>query len=474
MAYSKVFNYMIRLVYILIDVVFISVAILLACQIRAATLPFEVTPYNLFFAPENPFRFLFVSWLVILIFSFQSKRLYQTKRGILEGFEIAQILQAVMWASVVVIVALYALKIEKFPRSVFFIGTGFIFLFVSVWRFLKRKYVEYIVAKGFNNFNTIIIGAGRVGVALANEITKKPSLGVKIVGFLDDFKTTALGSNYKILGKIDDFKTIAPREFIDKVFITLHHDSRVFLKLLEEAKELGVAVRVIPQGFDLMPGEFTKYNIGIIPVLEYCDNIPLRKQVGKRIFDLLVTFIAFLILAPVFVIISILIRLDSPGPALYISKRYGRNGRIFNMYKFRSMRIDADKELAKFKEQNEVDGPIFKIKNDPRVTRMGRFLRKYSLDELPQIINVLQGRMSLVGPRPLPIDQIEKEDLQQLKRLEVRPGITGLWQIRGRSDISFKRLIRWDMWYINNWSLWLDLNILFQTVPVVLHAKGAY
>ena len=135
---------------------------------------------------------------------------------------------------------------------------------------------------------------------------------------------------------------------------------------------------------------------------------------------------------------------------------------------------DADQKLASLLKKNEVDGPIFKIRNDPRITAFGRFLRKYSLDELPQLINVLKGEMSLVGPRPLPIEQIEKEDLRQLMRLEIRPGITGLWQIRGRSDISFARLLKWDIWYINNWSFWLDLNILFLTVPVVIRAKGAY
>jgi lipopolysaccharide/colanic/teichoic acid biosynthesis glycosyltransferase len=144
------------------------------------------------------------------------------------------------------------------------------------------------------------------------------------------------------------------------------------------------------------------------------------------------------------------------------------------MYKFRSMVMNADDLLAELKDKNEVSGPIFKIRQDPRVTRIGRFLRRYSLDELPQIFNVLKGEMSLVGPRPLPIAQIEKEDLRQLQRLEVRPGITGLWQIRGRSDVSFEKLVRWDIWYINNWSFWLDISILLQTIPVVFRARGAY
>ena len=144
------------------------------------------------------------------------------------------------------------------------------------------------------------------------------------------------------------------------------------------------------------------------------------------------------------------------------------------MLKFRSMVQNADKILSQLSDKNEASGPIFKIKKDPRITRIGRFLRRYSLDETPQLLNVIKGDMSLVGPRPLPIDQIEKDDLRQLKRLEVRPGITGLWQIRGRSDISFAKLVKWDIWYINNWSFLLDLTILFQTIPVVLKGKGAY
>ena len=144
------------------------------------------------------------------------------------------------------------------------------------------------------------------------------------------------------------------------------------------------------------------------------------------------------------------------------------------MLKFRSMVVNADALLTQLKERNEADGPIFKIRKDPRITRVGAYLRRWSLDELPQIFNVLKGDMSLVGPRPLPITQVEKEDLRQLRRLGIRPGMTGLWQIRGRSDVSFDKLLRWDIWYINNWSFGLDLYILFKTFPVVFKGQGAY
>jgi exopolysaccharide biosynthesis polyprenyl glycosylphosphotransferase len=346
---------------------------------------------------------------------------------------------------------------------------------LSIWRILKRLFVEYLVVHGYNNFNALIIGAGKVGMALLNEIEKRPGVGIKVIGFLDDFKqNTPEEPKIRILGKIADFVSIARREFITKVFITIHHDSKVFLKLLEEAKDLGVAMRVIPQGFHVMTCDFSKYNIGFIPILEYSEEYSFRKQVGKRLFDFCFGCIAFVFLMPVFCVLGILIKWDNPGPVFYKSRRYGRKGKIFNMYKFRSMVADADRMLEKIKHQNEMDGPIFKIKSDPRVTRMGRFLRKYSLDEMPQLINVIRGEMSLVGPRPLPIDQIEKEDLRQLERLEVKPGITGLWQIRGRSDLAFNRLLKWDLWYIDNWSFWLDLYILMQTLPVVFKGRGAY
>ena len=464
----------IRTIYVLIDILSITTAFYIACWTRQHTLSFNFSLNNLLLNDANPYKPVFLFWTLIILYFNSMQGLYQTRREQLESREVWAVLKSVATASFSIIVLAYIFKIEDFPRSVFIISVFLISLFLSFWRVFKKILVDFLVANGYNNFNTMVIGAGKVGMTLAQEIKKRPGLGLRIVGFLDDFKSSEqLDSSVKLLGSVSEFSNIAKREFVTKVFITIHPDSGAFYKLLEDADELGIAVHVVPQGYELMGGELSKYNIGIVPILEYCDiRSPL--QLGKRAFDLVMGSLLCVLLFPVFIFIGLAIKYESVGPVFYASKRYGRRGQIFKMLKFRSMVKNADVLLKDVKSSNEVDGPIFKMKKDPRITKVGAFLRKFSLDELPQVINVIHGDMSLVGPRPLPIEQVEKEDFRQLKRLDIRPGMTGLWQVRGRSDISFQRLLKWDIWYINNWSFWLDMHILFQTIPVVLKGRGAY
>jgi exopolysaccharide biosynthesis polyprenyl glycosylphosphotransferase len=463
----------IPLIYIFFDFCAITLAFFLACSARQNTLPFEINLDNFFLSTQNPYRLVFFLWLLTILFFNQVHNLYQTKRAMLETLEIWEVIKSVFSATLIFIVLAYLLKVQDFPRSIVIVSNILIIIFLSIWRIIKKIVVDYLVSHGYNNFNALIIGAGKIGRLLEAEIKSRPGLGINVVGFLDDFKDIKTNNN-EILGGVESFTDIARRSFINMVFVTIHPDDKMLLSILEKAKELGIAVKVVPHGFEWMSRDVNRYNIGVVPILEYTYiEISFRHQV-KRIFDFFMSFFGVLFLSPVFLALAIWIKLDSPGPIVYSSKRYGKDGRIFNMYKFRSMVINADDLLPELKTKNEVDGPIFKIKKDPRITKAGAFLRKYSLDELPQIFNVLIGNMSLVGPRPLPIDQIEKEDLRQLKRLNIRPGITGLWQIRGRSDVSFQRFLRWDIWYINNWSFSLDLYILFQTLPVVIKGKGAY
>lgn len=463
----------IRLIYIILDVFAISSAFYLSCFLRPHTIPFQVTIDEFFFSSHNPYRLVFFLWLLTVLFFNQIHNLYQTRRAMLETIEIWQVIKSVASSTLVFIVFTYVLRVQDFPRSVVILSVILLAIFLSLWRVIKKSIVHYLVSQGYNNFNALIIGAGKIGQLLEGEINKRPGLGIKVVGFLDDFAEVKSHSD-QILGKVENFTDIARKSFINMVFVTIHPNDKMLLNVLQQSKELGIAVKVVPHGFEWMSTDIARYNIGLVPILEYTYvEVSYRQQV-KRAFDFISSLLGIIVLLPVFIALAIWIKIDSPGPAIYSSKRYGKGGRIFHMYKFRSMVINADELLPQLKAKNEVDGPIFKIKKDPRITKVGVFLRKYSLDELPQIFNVFKGDMSLVGPRPLPIEQIEKEDLRQLKRLNIRPGITGLWQIRGRSDVSFQRFLRWDIWYINNWSFGLDLYILSQTIPVVIKGKGAY
>jgi len=469
---SRLQSIFIICLYVAIDVAFILLAFYLTLLIRPQTVHFAITLQSLF-SSADPFKLLFMVWTLLILFFHYTHGLYHTRREQLISREIGEVIKSTFISTLVIVVLAFLLKIQDFPRSVMILNAVVITLFCSFWRLLKRWWVNYLVSNGYNNFNTLIIGAGPTGILLANEINKQPALGLKIKGFLDDEKVGHC-AQWPVLGKLEHFQEIIHREFIHKIFISGYSNQESFIKLLEIAREEGLAVRVVPQGYEYMAQDFIKFNIGIIPILEYSDIDTNHRQSFKRAFDIILSFLLMIPLLCVFIALALLIKLDSPGPVFYQSRRYGRYGRMFNMYKFRSMVVNADELLSQLKDKNEVDGPIFKIKKDPRITRMGAFLRRFSLDELPQILNVLKGDMSLVGPRPFPITQIEKEDLRQLRRLGIRPGITGLWQIRGRSDVSFDKLLHWDIWYIKNWSFGLDLYILLQTFPVVIKGKGAY
>jgi len=380
-----------------------------------------------------------------------------------------------LYPSTIIVALIFFIKLHFFSRLVF--GWSFVILNVLLigWRILKRIAIRYLLSKGYNNLNVLIIGAGRVGKILYETIKEYSFLGLRVVGFIDDFKKSS-ESGIPILGKTSDLEEVCKKYFIDELFITIPSERKVVSQIIDTAKYMRIAIRIIPEHFEEPFSLVRAGNIGPIPILTYKERIPHPAEfVLKSFLDFIISFILVILLSPLFFIISILIKLDSPGSVFYIQKRMGKRGKIFNFYKFRSMVKYADKLKGVLLDKNEVKGGvIFKIKDDPRVTRMGRILRKYSLDELPQLFNVLFGDMSLVGPRPFPLDESEKINYNYISRLNIKPGITGLAQIRGRSELSFQRWVKWDLWYIDNWSLGLDLMILLWTIPAVLKRKGAY
>lgn len=265
---------------------------------------------------------------------------------------------------------------------------------------------------------------------------------------------------------------------VDEVLVALPLDKRRGLieKIVEACEEQGILVRVRTDLFNLKIARSQVDNVEGVPVV----TIRSGPEEGwpllvKRVIDVIVSASMLALLSPLLLLIAALVKLDSPGPVLFRQVRIGLNRRRFKVLKFRTMVNEADLRQSTLESMNEADGPVFKIKNDPRVTRFGAFLRHFSIDEFPQLINVLKGEMSLVGPRPLPLRDVARIDTQWHKRrFSVKPGLTCLWQVNGRSDVNFEKWVRMDLEYIDTWSLGLDLKILIKTIPAVLRGSGAY
>ena len=277
-------------------------------------------------------------------------------------------------------------------------------------------------------------------------------------------------------GQAGRLRTALDPAQVDEVILTgWSGDDAPVLELLEVCRRRGLPVRLAPTTAELLSHAVQAVPAPGLPLFE------LRPPVlggaaflAKRAFDIVVGSLIGLLVAPVIGIAALAIKLEDGGPVFHRSRRVGVEESVFTCFKLRTMREGAEHEQANLEERNEAQGALFKIREDPRVTRVGRLLRRYSIDELPQLWNVIRGDMSLVGPRPLPIRDYERLDDLHRKRYLVLPGLTGLWQVSGRSDLSFDELVRLDFYYIETWSIWLDLTILARTIPVVLARKGAY
>ena len=279
-----------------------------------------------------------------------------------------------------------------------------------------------------------------------------------------------------MLGSLDGLREILEKESVDEIIACLPVDSKMeeIGRVTGYARDLGVVMRLVPGNVErgVLDGMQVEYFDD-----EFVITLFRERMIGqlfmKRVIDVVLSSILLLVLSPLFLVLAVWIKATSKGPVFFTQERVGLNKRTFRMYKFRSMLDEAEKMRESIEHLNELDGPAFKIQNDPRITRIGKFLRRTSLDELPQLFNVLRGEMSLVGPRPPLREEVERYEWMFRKRLSVKPGITCIWQISGRSDVSFARWMRMDQDYVENWSLWLDFRILLKTIPAVLSSRGA-
>jgi exopolysaccharide biosynthesis polyprenyl glycosylphosphotransferase len=460
----------IYIVYLLVDVLLIGLSFYLPYSFRYnQTISWGPLPHY------KDYLFLFIIWAGVLISFLKSKRLYSTDRSITIPKEVRVVFSSVVFSAVLTGLMIFILQIRVFSRLVFFQSFLFLFFSLASWRLIKRLLIRYRLCKGLYNYNVLIVGAGKTGLVLVDEIEKRPFLGLEIVGFFDNHKEGEI-AGYKVLSnRIEEFEDILQKYFVEEVYITIPSQRDLVSKIIALSKKRARAVYVVADNFTSPFYRLELNYLGLIPVLKYSGSkLHGTEMYAKRILDLAVAAISLFLLFPVFVALGVLIRIDSRGPVFYKSIRCGRRGKPFTFYKFRSMVLDADKQKEDLFFRSEVAGPVFKIKEDPRITKAGKILRRYSLDELPQLLNVIKGQMSLVGPRPPTPDEVEKYDIWQMRRLDVRPGITGLWQVRGRSTLSFYKWVKLDLWYIDNWSFYLDLLIIFWTIPVIIKRKGAY
>jgi exopolysaccharide biosynthesis polyprenyl glycosylphosphotransferase len=371
---------------------------------------------------------------------------------------------------------LYLIHAEDIPRSIVLITVGLVTITLSLRRMLYRFLIYRRFDRGVGTRNVLIVGTGPEAHALRHHLESIPHLGYTFKGFID---FPGAGSRMKttsgdVVGTLDTLFQNVRKQFVDEIFFTTSSERGIVQDVLNQARRHGVDLRVVPDMYDGLTWSSPIEYIGQFPTIPlHSGHAPEVRLLLKRVLDFVLSSLIMIVISPLLLAIAIAIKLDSRGPVFYSSERIGKKGRVFNCTKFRTMVLDAEKRRADVMHMNEREGVLFKVSNDPRVTRLGRFLRKYSLDELPQFFNVLRGDMSIVGPRPPLPCEVREYKLSNLRRLDVTPGITGLWQVQARQDPSFDNYISLDVAYIEKWSLWLDLKIILRTIGVVLAGTGS-
>ena len=380
-----------------------------------------------------------------------------------------------------IIILLYIARIAG-STSRMFIAVFWIlsFILLVIFRYIVKKILEkYQLLQ----IPVLIIGAGKTAELLVQGIKNDAGMGYKIIGLLEDNKVEqGILEKYPVLGKFSDAEEVITKYNINHVFIAAPGlEQGKLTKLIYKVQPLVKSMGVIPNLVGVPMGGIEAESLfnEKLMLLRLRNNLarPVNRWI-KTIFDYVLTITGTIVISPILIVIALWIYKDSPGPVIFKHRRIGKNGKEFNCYKFRSMCVDAKEKLEQLLKTNpeakaewEKD---FKLKNDPRITKSGAFLRKTSLDELPQIFNVLKGEMSLVGPRPIIKDEMERYGEYIDDYLMVKPGITGMWQVSGRSDTGYKERVQLDSWYVRNWSVWLDVMLLWRTMKIVVQRKGAY
>jgi exopolysaccharide biosynthesis polyprenyl glycosylphosphotransferase len=423
---------------------------------------------------------IFVLALFICHIVFQICGLYRSRRLSKRRREIVDVLKAmtINMACFVALASFFSIQMI----TIQFLGIFWTFstLLLCTGRLAMRRLAEYLRIQGRDLRYMLVLGTNPRAVEFAQRLLGNPERGYRLLGFVDDDWPGMVGFKNSGFEVVSDYAGLAEylrRNVVDEVAIYFPFGSfyRHSFAVASLCEQHGITMRFNSDVFGLKTTRWRAEEFdGDQYIATYTDSSELWPRTTKRILDITVAAAALLFFSPVLLIAAVAIKLTSPGPVFFLQERIGLNKRRFKIFKFRTMVPNAEKMMYALEKHNEATGPVFKIRNDPRITRVGKFLRKTSIDELPQLINVLRSDMSLVGPRPLPLRDYEgfNEDWQR-RRFSVKPGITCLWQVNGRSEISFNQWMLLDLQYMDEWSLWLDLKILAKTVPAVLRGAGA-
>jgi len=461
-------------IYAYISDLFLTLLALNLAYIARTTLPWgaTLTAADIQFTPA-----LYLTVIAIWTLVFFLLNAYDARHTLRAVDELQSLLLAISLSAFVFAGVLY-LSYRDLPRLLFIYFIIADVVFLVGYRWALRISLHWAGARQLSVRRILVIGAGRVGQTVGHRIQEETWTGLEMVGYLDDDgnKIGKTYANARVLGSLSGALAIVDQLMIDEVIFALPlHAHEELRRLVIALQEHPVSVRVVPDVLEMAFFRASMDDWDGIPLIGLRDPaISGFNRLVKRIFDLSVTSLFLLLLWPVMLIVAIAIKFDSTGPAILRQQRVGENGRLFDVYKFRSMVQDADKRMAEVIQENEEGQIVHKRRDDPRITRVGRFIRRTSIDELPQLFNVLKGEMSMVGPRPELPFIVARYEAWQHKRFAVPPGITGWWQISGRSDKPMHLHTEDDLYYISHYSPLLDLQILWRTIGVVLKGKGAY
>jgi exopolysaccharide biosynthesis polyprenyl glycosylphosphotransferase len=466
-----------KLAYLVADLVLVNAGFALAWFARyelrlwPETSEFVDAPYSAYLLAQ-------ALLVAVAMTMFARRGLYRLRRATQWLDEVGIVVAGTTMSVAILVMVFYVFRPGITSRAMLFYAWIAIIVLLSGFRLVVRWVIDRRRRRGVGLARVLVVGAGHVGKMVMQQIAGRPGLGYQLVGFCDDvaWAQRVDFGRFKCLGAVTNLAQVIQEHRADEVVIALPSaEHERILEIVSLCRQLGVEFRLVPDTYDLTLGTLEVDDLAGIPLIGLRETALRGLNLAiKRGIDIVVSALALAGALPVMLLVALAVRLESPGPVLFPQLRVGLDGRVFKVYKVRSMYQDADRRLAELTARNEAGGVIFKMKDDPRRTRVGRVIRRLSLDEVPQLWNVLVGDMSLVGPRPPLPKEVEQYDEWHKRRLEVTPGLTGLWQVSGRSDLPFDEMVMLDLYYIENWSLGLDLKIILQTFPAVISMRGAY